>query len=296
MLNVPEQVREARENAQRQVDWISDRQVLNSQTGEVIALADVSRSWYVREGARRNVRICSRRAAKALHHPADELRHRPKLITLTFADAMESWEKEGALSQFCNSLQHWAKRHGAQEPAYFWVDEVQMKTERGAAHYHVFVVGMPYVQKKILEGWWRFGFLDIRAFDTIGRGLSYLKKYLWKWAEVDVDIASMPDWWFYYSIFAKRRFGFSRWFSFSPGERIPSWLREVVTGMGLASNVIGASRMEGGGWLLKCRGSPLSDDVMELRMKSPFCVRFAEAERSEAEANSAASAASEHPH
>ncbi len=280
MLELGDRIRQERDAKAKQVEWLRARRMVNDQTGEVLSdregaaltLEEISRSWYTRGGARQNVAACSRRAAKALSHPADVGRYRPKLLTLTFADVQESWEIPGVLSRFTNSLQHWAKRHGAVEPAYMWVDEVQMKTERGAAHYHLLLIGFPFIPKGELQKLWTWGFLDVRAFDQVGRALSYLKKYLWKWADVDVDVSTMPDWWFYYSIFAKRRFGFSRWFSFAPIQRIPSWLREAMEGMGFENSIVGASRMVGGGWLVQLRGSVIADDLVELRMHSPWKV------------------------
>lgn len=280
MLDLGHKVEWEREAKQKQVEWLSGRRCVNQETGEVVSkpdgtpctLADCSRSWYVGAGVDRNVRVVARRSARAAKHPADVTVFRPKLITLTFRDVKESWEIKGAVSKFTNTLMHWAKRNGGESPAYFWVDEVQMKTERGAAHFHVLVLGVPFLAKSLIESWWAHGFVDVRAVDNAGRGLSYLAKYMWKWADVDVKLESLPDWWFYYSIFHKRRFGFSRWFAFAPAERIPVWLKETLEGMKMLDGLSRASRMVGGGWLCEVAGSPLCEGGIELRMRSPWVV------------------------
>lgn len=281
MLELGSRVQQEREAKKKQVEWLRSRRVINTVTGEILTkkdgdsatLEDSSKSWYCGPGTKNNVSMVSRRCSKAKFHRANPVTHRPKLLTLTFADTKESWEKEGILSKFTNTLQHWAKRNGGIEPAYFWVDEVQAKNDRGAAHYHLLLLGFPYLPKELIEKWWAWGFSDIKAIDTVGRALSYLKKYMWKWAEVEVDLDSMPEWWFYYSIFSKRRFGFSRWFAFTPIERVPLWLKCALESMQFKDGLMSASRMVGGGWLCKIRGSPLTEDVIEFRMASPFKVQ-----------------------
>lgn len=279
MLNLGKRVVEEREAKREQLEWMRSRALVDMGTGEVLSnengaegLEGFTRSWYSAFGARKNVRLVSRRASKALHHPADVKRHRPKLLSLTFAEVLDSWEIKGALSKFANSLMHWARRHGAECPAFFWVDEVQNETKREAAHYHMLVLGFPYIPKKVLERLWQHGWSDVRAIDDVGRSLSYLKKYMWKWADCDVNVETLPDWWFYYSIFRKRRFGFSRWFQFEPLERIPSWLCAILKEKGLESYLVGASRMDGGGWCCLIRGSPICEDDIELKMRSPLKV------------------------
>jgi len=77
-------------------------------------------------------------------------------------------------------------------------------------------------------------------------------KYMWKAVEIladgDVSLDDLPDWWFYFRAFKRRRCGFSRFYCLPPLERLPGWLRRELEIAGLAASVTGAERVPGGGW------------------------------------------------
>ncbi len=279
-LNVLEQ----RTKARRNNAWAKSRVMVNLDTGEsvtdkegnTLTLADMSKSWYLAEGVRNNTYQMVNRLQKAHSFKCDLKRFRPKFITLTFAGIVESWQAERAIQKFLDALRHWAKRCGVKVLAYFWTSEVQ---ERGALHYHILVLGAPFLTKKLLASWWSHGFSDVRAVDDIGRAFKYLAKYLWKWGKIwdtlkvleNDEVAALPPWWFLFSVFSKRRYGFSKWFQRPAIERIPRWLRNEIEDIGFLDLLVKASRAVGGGWRLEFAGDDVGE-TLSVIVSSPYKV------------------------
>lgn len=248
-------ISDARDRAKRNNEWASSRGMVDKQTGEVLqdkegntlTLAHMSKSWYSEQGARNNAFAIVKRLKRTFEFPVDVKRFRPKFITLTFANIDESWKAEKAIQKFLNDLRMWAKRKGVELLAYFWTGEVQ---ERGALHYHILILGCPFLLKEQLSSWWSFGFVDVRAVDDMGRAFKYLAKYLWKWGKLAGEPDTLPEWWFLFSPFHKRRYGFSKWFSLPPAERVPRWLKQILIESDSMGHLEKAGRVEGGGWSL----------------------------------------------
>ena len=244
--------------AKRNNEWMRSRVMLNEETGEVLtdregnvlSLEKMSKSWYLEQGARNNAFSVVKRAKKVFGQDWDVKRYRPKFITLTFSDVDESWRAKDALPHFLDNVRKFAKAQGSELLVYFWTAEVQMKNERGALHYHILILGCPFIPLEKLRSWWKFGYLWAEALDDVGRGFRYLAKYLWKWGKEADDVENLPAWWFLFSIWHKRRYGFSQWFALPPAERIPRWLKDGLQESGLLEHLEKGGRAEGGGWLL----------------------------------------------
>ena len=238
-------------SARRSLAWAAEHGLVDKETGEylqnsdgeVVTLEQLSRSWYSAHGARNNLRLVSRRVQRISAYRSPE---RPKFITLTFRDIVQSWVAERAIQKFTDALRTYSKRAG-RSVAYFWVAEVQ---KRGALHYHILVLGAPYIPKSRLQSWWRYGFIDVRVIDDIGRAVKYVAKYMWKWRNYDFE--NLPDWWFLFSLFNRRRFGFSRYFALPLLERVPSWLRDTLETLRAAyGDIVRGGRALGGGWSIE---------------------------------------------
>jgi hypothetical protein len=267
----------ARESANRNNQWAASRGMVNPETGEIVTnkagehltLADMSKSWYSERGGRNNAFGIVKRLERALKFESEN-GCRPKLFTLTFAgDTSESWRAERAIQIFLDDVRKHAKRHGVKVLAYFWSSEVQMKNGRGALHYHILILGLPFVSKEQVGKWWPYGFFDVRAVDDTARAFKYLAKYLWKWGHLAGEPDNLPDWWFLFSVYSKRRYGFSKWFSLPPMERIPRWLKELLQESGALDLLEKASRAEGGGWSIVVRRP---EGEVNMHFSSPFKV------------------------
>jgi len=230
--------------AARCVVNVNSGEVLQSRQGESLTLADISKTWYSEQGAKNNARSIVKRLRRLNDYKCDLKKYRPKFITLTFAEVQESWFVEKALAKFLDAVRHFAKRRGVSNLAYFWSAEVQA---RGALHYHILILGLPYLDDAQIKQWWSHGFFDIRAVDDLGRAFRYVAKYLWKWGKEAGDPDDLPDWWFYFSIFSKRRYGFSKFFTLPLLDRVPRWLRDFA----LIEIVSKAKPSLGGGWDLE---------------------------------------------
>lgn len=269
----------AKTKARQQAAWAKGHFFVSRETGEILtkkdgerlAVADVSRSWYLKSGGRNNARIVVERLKKSLLHPSDVARFRPKFVTLTFRNTVTSWVAERAVQKFLNAVRTWAKREGIDALAYFWTAEVQMKNQRGALHYHIVFLGLPFVPKWQWRKWWRFGWIDARAVDDLGRVFKYLAKYLWKWGKMAEDADELPDWWYYFSrdMFSKRRYGFSNWYRLPIVRRIPGWLRDALQSKGQLERCSHAARAVGGGWDLQFEGTEEGGDLL-VHFRSPF--------------------------
>jgi hypothetical protein len=279
---------EKRYQARRNNAWAKSRAMVNPDTGEfvtdkegnVLTLADMSKPWYSKKGSRNNAYHVVERCKRAFLFNCDVKRFRPKFITLTWAgDPEKSWTAERAIQKFLDDLRHWLKRQGITSYAYFWAAEPQMENERGALHYHVLVLGAPFISKKTLCGWWSHGFVDIQARDDIGRAFKYTAKYLWKWGKIwdtldvleDDEVAALPSWWFLFSVFSKRRYGFSKWFQLPTIERIPRWIRNELGEIGFLDLLLKASRAVGGGWRLEFAGDDVGE-TLSVIVRSPYQV------------------------
>lgn len=249
-------IAEARARAKRNNEWMRARgmvnqesgEILQDQEGETLTLEKMSKSWYLEQGARNNAFSVVKRSKKIFLHKWDVKKYRPKFITLTFADVVESWRQQDAIAKFLDNLRKWAKKQGIKTLVYFWVSEVQMKNERGALHYHILVLGCPFILKATLERWWGYGFVDVEALDDVGRAVKYLLKYLWKWGKEAGEPDELPDWWFLFNVWHKRRYGFSKWFALPLAERLPRWLKNSLQDAGLLEQVVKVGRAVGGGW------------------------------------------------
>jgi hypothetical protein len=267
----------AKDRAKKNNAWAQSHRLVSPETGEFVTdkegnaltLADMSRSWYSEKGGRNNAFQIVKRLQKAHSFECDLKTFRPKFITLTFAGIVESWEAERAIQKFLDALRHWAKRQGVKGLAYFWTSEVQ---ERGALHYHILILGTPYLSKKLLASWWSYGFIDVRAVDDIGRAFKYLAKYLWKWGHLAGDPDALPAWWFLFSVFSKRRYGFSKWFQLPLEQRLPRWLKESLQGFCKIEDVEKARRAVGGGWEVVACSSVLGGVLVQFHFPSPFKV------------------------
>jgi len=252
-----DRIRRARARANYRTQWCSSRGLAN-QEGELLldgdnrpmTLLDISNSWYDAEGLRNNVRAIRHRCEKALHHGGDVRHLRPKLITLTFRDATESWENQEAIQHFTDTLRTYSKRHGCCSMAYFWIAEVQQA--RRALHYHIMVLGSPFLPKERLVSWWPHGFVDARVCDSVGRCLEYMLKELQEMLDAAKHNGGFPDWWYLFSVFRKRRYGFSAWFRLPLVDRIPAWLRKTLA---CSEELVAATRAKGGGWNLTVKVS-----------------------------------------
>jgi hypothetical protein len=76
-----------------------------------------------------------------------------------------------------------------------------------------------------------------------------LTKYMWKWERFSGGVDDLPDWLFGFTIRSKRRFGFSRWFTETPFERLPCWLKDALGELG--RSLSGSRRAGGAGWILQ---------------------------------------------
>jgi len=276
-LRISGDVKAAREKAKKNLEWARSRVMVNGSTGEIVTdkegkvltLGYMSKSWFCEKGGRNNAFSIVKRLSHLKDFPVNEKKYLPKFISLTFAKIDESWQAERALQKFLNALRTWAKRQGVEILAYFWTGEVQ---KRGALHYHILILGAPFITREQLGAWWSFGFSDIRAVYDYEGAFKYLAKYLWKWGHLANDPDNLPDWWFYFSIFSKRRYGFSKWFSLPPTERIPRWLKESLESYQALGEIEKARRVVGGGWLVSARSPCFDGAQVEFRFESHFKV------------------------
>lgn len=269
-------VQSERKKKKRSNDWSASRLIVNKVTGEVLlgqdneplTVSDISKTWYSEQGARNNARAIVKRLKRLNDFKCDLKKYRPKFITLTFAETDDSWVIEKSVRRFLDAVRHFAKRHGVTSLAYFWSGEVQ---ERGALHYHILILGLPFLHESQVKEWWSHGFFSIRAVDDMGRAFKYVAKYLWKWGKLAAEPDSLPDWWFYFSIFSKRRYGFSKFFTLPPLERVPRWLRNSVDEMALTELLCKASPARGGGWSVQFDFG--EGAISQLHFDSPFFLK-----------------------
>jgi hypothetical protein len=158
------------------------------------------------------------RRARKLRELAEESAQTPKLLTLTYQYADAGWIDQGAIRRFMNALRTHVRRLGYAVD-YIWTAEVQ---ERYSLHYHVVIIGSPFLPKGLLESWWGHGFVDVRAIsakEATEHAVSYAEKGVGRDEPADLVRHVM------HSAFKLRRFGCSRRVS-AKLELIPRWLME----------------------------------------------------------------------
>lgn len=275
---VADDILSAKARAKKNNAWAKSHFLVNPETGEIVTdkegnlltLAEMSKSWYLEKGGRNNAFSIIRRLQKVHDFKCDLQKFRPKFITLTFAEIVDSWTAERAIQKFLDAVRHYAKRQGVKQIAYFWASEVQ---GRGALHYHLLILGLPFITKAQIVSWWSHGFVDVRAVDDIGRAFRYIAKYCWKWGHLAGDPDTLPDWWYLFSVYHKRRYGFSKFFQLTPIERVPRWLKERLQKFGALDDLQKAHRVEGGGWFIAACSSAFDGALVEFRFASPFQVK-----------------------
>lgn len=298
-LSLEDRVQSARVQAGRNVAWAKHRRVVDRATGECIStgdgddhqalsLADVGASWYTEAGCRRQLSYSCKRMEKS---GAFGSRFAPVFLRLS-VDAKKvpggtkeaAWEVSGAqLNRMWSNLRGYCKRRG-HDIAYFWVREAHpdpSKPHYGWPHFHIVILGMPFIPWKLLERWWGLGLIDVRVARAEDQNqlVKYLGKYAWKssrlLAEHGGDLSALPDWWFYYRVFHCRRFGFSQFFHWQGLERVPGWVAAtVVYECGIAAELVTkAERAPGGGWCVSYESPGQPGEEFVLVLRSPWVMR-----------------------
>jgi hypothetical protein len=194
---------------------------------EKLPLFVVSRSWFTAAGRDRNRRKLMARAFRVSEARSSSGEY-PKLLTLTFRDAGESWSQRDAIRRFMNNLRVWARGVGAEvKVTYLWTAELQ--PGRFALHYHVVLLGCPFLRREQLAHWWTFGYFDVRVADT-GSALRYVLKYVQKMVGSTGQDAEIRH--VLHSAQQLRRYGSSRDVS-KQLEKVPAWLVELAESEGV---------------------------------------------------------------
>lgn len=103
-----------------------------------------------------------------------------KFISLTFNDENDFNIKSlHACEKYKKKFLAKLKRNLKADLKYIAVPEFQDKNQRGAVHYHI-VCNLPYIEKQEIVDYWPYGFLDIRAIESIDKQAYYLAKYISK--------------------------------------------------------------------------------------------------------------------
>jgi hypothetical protein len=249
----------------RSLRWLKRRRLVNTETGEILSdsegealtMADIAKTWYTPKGVRKQVVSMVKRVERSSEFSTG---FKPVFLTLTVAPGVVGGCKERAwrvvgpeLNRFLTALRQHVKRNYGAKIAYFWTLEAHpdaSKPHYGWPHYHIVILGMPFIAKEKIAAWWGLGFIKVRLLDGLGGVVRYMAKYMWKAADAmtEAGLKELPEWWWYFSVFSRRRYGFSRFYQLPPLERVPSWLRREIEDAGLADCVTGAERVAGGGW------------------------------------------------
>jgi len=279
-------VRQARTKAGRSVGFQEKHRLLDTETGAYLGddegnpftLADVAKSWYTEKGVRKQAYAMAKRVSRS---EGFGTRYRPAFLTLTVApgaseDGLEgAWETVGKeLNRFLTNIRQYVQKRFGVKLAYFWVLEVHpdpTKEHYGWPHYHMVLLGMPFIPAKTLSAWWGMGFIKVKMLDGLGGVVRYMGKYMWKACEIMTEgakaLEDMPDWWFYYRVFKRRRCGFSRFYNLPLMDRLPGWLREQLSAVSDASLITKVQRIAGGGWRVWWLGEP--GDLLEFSFDVP---------------------------
>lgn len=180
-----------------------------------VPLKRLTRSWFHRAGRANNARVLTARAASLIEN-ASHNNEAVKHWTLTYRDPADSWTDKQALRQFLNRLRVWAKRRHA-EVSYLWTAEMQ---DRGALHYHIVLVGLPFVPLGLVRSWWPHGSDQLRVREDL-KAIAYILKYVRKavWCETADDDARQ----LLHSIAHRRRHGGTRDVTSRPEQVNPLW-------------------------------------------------------------------------
>jgi len=185
----------------------------------VVPAAAMTRRWSTAAG-RQNIAKTWKRRIQIIEEQATETSETVKLITLTFRGVESSWQGFGEIRAFINALSHWAKRQGCRT-TYIWTAELQ---KRCALHYHLVVIGCPFISKARIGRMWRHGYFDVRAVSA-RKAAMYALKYVTKGtaaAESSQDLSALL-----FSAKHKRHFGCSR--TVIPSSTHSSaWLDEIL--------------------------------------------------------------------
>lgn len=171
-----------------QQEWEKSRALAYWKHGKMqraVKLSAVSHSWATEDGCENIAKLLRKRCARMLAASAAKsalapFSERPKMITLTYADAGASWAVKDALRAFLRWLRRECAAKGC-KPSYLYVAELQ--PSRVAVHYHLVITGMPYIPKERLAAAWGHGFVKIRAVPLEG-SLPYCMKYVRKSAGI----------------------------------------------------------------------------------------------------------------
>jgi hypothetical protein len=184
-------------------------------------------------------------------------RGRPVFIRLSVRGSgedakCEAWAGGGEqLNRFWSNLRGYCGRLGF-DPVYYWELEAHAdpsKVHYEFPHWHLVILGMPFIPAELLARWWGWGFIDVRLAETGDEGqlLRYLGKYCWKQAkEGSADLESLPRWWFFFRVFHRRHFGWSQDFRWQGLERGPAWLSKLLVEQGFdVGGVVLCERFDG---------------------------------------------------
>lgn len=280
----------ARTKAGRNVDWASARllvdresgEVLSGEDGEPLTLADVGKSWYTSSGCRQQAASMVKRLQRSGRWDSH---YRPVFITLTVApgrlgagDKAAAWANVGQqLNRFFTRLRRWCQKRGCDSIPYFWTLEAHPDSSKPHyewPHYHLVILGMPFCPVQQITAFWEVGRVDLKLLDSPGNVFRYMGKYMWKACELLTkgggNLDALPDWWFYYRVFRRRRCGFSQFFQWDVVERLPRWVRERIEDLcALGGEVATVKRQVGGGWLVGLR---LAGQVCEMAIGGRYVV------------------------
>lgn len=205
----------------RSVAWVEARAVVRrSVLGERMSrpLRLYSRSWFTREGRINNAAVLDNRGSRILEL-IGESSEKPKLVTLTFRSATESWRSGSAVRSFLNHLRTWASRQG-RRISYLWTSEIQ---DRWAVHYHIVLLGCPYLPWQVLRSWWQYGRPGIEAIRS-DQAIGYVTKYVRKSVYGQGDLDEVRH--LLHSAARLRRHGATRDVTALPA-LLPLWVREA---------------------------------------------------------------------
>lgn len=208
--------------AKRQQEFEDGRYIVRQTVyGEqrCLNMGSVSRSWFTDRG-RANLAYRMVKRREKLEVAAEEREQTVKLLTLTFRNVADSWQASNEVRRCLNLLRQWVRRAGGQV-SYLWCAEVQ---KRGAIHYHVVLVGCPFIPKERIASWWPNGFIDIRCV-PLERAASYVGKYISKGTAsggVNHLVRHVL-----HSASGLRHFGSSRDISKEPA-RWPAWVADIA--------------------------------------------------------------------
>lgn len=101
-----------------------------------------------------------------------------KFVTLTFKENLCDLDKANYdFRQFIKRLNYKVYGKKCSKLKYTAVPEFQ---KRGAVHYHVIFYNLPYIESKVIQEVWGYGFIKVNKIDDIDNVGAYICKYLTK--------------------------------------------------------------------------------------------------------------------